>query len=121
MTDTLKTINCPKCSEQNNYLLTYCKNCKLRISEIYTMQNRVFQVQQEAGKFVKENNFIDALRAYAILLEYKPKSLNYLKGLCWAYIGLNQYTKAIECINIIKKRRPNDSDVSKMEEICNNN
>ncbi|KAA3661902.1 MAG: hypothetical protein DWQ10_03620 [Calditrichaeota bacterium] len=115
MTDIIKVIICPKCGEQNNYLLTHCKGCNLRIAELHKMQNRIFQLENLAKNSISDNAFIDAFRAYSILLEYKPKSINYLKGLCWSCIGLEQFDKLKEYSHTLQKRKPNDPDLIKIE------
>ena len=68
-----KDIICPNCSAANLPLRPNCKNCGLRLVEINAIKDRIAQLEQGANEFLHKEAYFDAFRAFAILLEYKPR------------------------------------------------
>lgn len=117
MKEQIKEIICPNCGERNNHLLTDCRHCGVNLLALNQMNLRILQLESAGKTFLEEDAYVDSLRTYSILLEYKPNQPRYLKHFCLACIGLNALDKAEEIINDLEKRLKNDTEIKSLKKL----
>ncbi|MCB9296325.1 MAG: hypothetical protein H6559_24890 [Lewinellaceae bacterium] len=113
--DQIKSIACSNCGFSNSPLRTHCKTCGIRLVELRASRQRVGQLEQAALQFYQQQSYYDAIRAYAVLLEYKPGLPKFLKGLCKSLIALKAKKEAGEVLAELKQKKKNDPELVAIE------
>lgn len=115
MGTTISEISCPLCGKSNNHLYSTCQHCNSRLNEYGLLLKRINALEQAGNETLDKKAYIDSLRIFSVLLEYKPQQTRYLKGLCKACIGLHVYDYAEDIINDLSSRLKNDKDLIQMK------
>ena len=102
---------CPSCSTVCTPLSVQCKNCGGRVAEYITMRRRVDELEKDADSLTAEGNWIETVRLYSILLEYRPQHPRYLKGLALGCIEIGQMEYAREIVEGLASRFSNDEEI----------
>ncbi len=110
MAETIE-IKCPACGSGCNPLIMNCKSCGSRVVEYIALQRRVEALEKAAGISMNSSKWVESIRLFSVLLEYRPQQPRYLKGLASACLKIGEQEHAREILEELGGRFKNDAEL----------
>lgn len=110
---------CPNCNTMVNRLYPQCNFCGINLSTLIQISDRISALESAAYFFLEDKNYINAHRAFSVLLEYKSDIPKYMIGYARSTIGLGNTDIAEEVFKTLSQRFEKNKDVENLKEIIN--